>query len=352
MASVVSAETTAPTTPADTNVAPVVSSETIAPTALSDTNAVPVVAADADDVAPHQSFLQRLRTRMRERSERRAAAAAEEARMAAELPLSTDTNAPGSLTGADADAAGRGPSNATDHVALVALPAGTVKPVGDAASPALLPVHGSGSTVGSAATVTPAPQPDSQAGALPAAATDSSDVHLRPGLTIQLQALVRGQKESEEKDRRSSDGGALGLPLIGVGHRDGRTLQGLRDELGLRYSEFFLHPQIVIDYVVGAGEEAISPWGYVTVLGKVKHPGRVNIPPTRDLTVAAAIQRAGGLDSSAKESSIRVTRPTGDTDGKPDVVEVDLRALGKSGAKKNDLILKPGDVVFVPEMIF
>jgi hypothetical protein len=47
-----------------------------------------------------------------------------------------------------------------------------------------------------------------------------------------------------------------------------------------------------------------------------------------------------------------VTRPSRDTEGKPEVIDVDLRALGKRGAKKNDLILQPGDVVFVPEMIF
>jgi len=102
--------------------------------------------------------------------------------------------------------------------------------------------------------------------------------------------------------------------------------------------------------VVQGGPDAISPWGQVTVLGRVKQPGRVNIPPTKDLTVSAAIQNAGGLDSSAKDSAIRVTRRL--DDGTYQTMDVDLRAVGARGARANDLILRDGDVVFVPQMMF
>ena len=96
--------------------------------------------------------------------------------------------------------------------------------------------------------------------------------------------------------------------------------------------------------------DAVSPWGSVTLLGRVKSPGRVPIPPTRDLTVSAAIQRAGGFDSSARKTAIRVTHRA--DDGSLSVREVDLEAVGSRGELEHDIVLAPDDVVFVPEMIF
>ena len=86
------------------------------------------------------------------------------------------------------------------------------------------------------------------------------------------------------------------------------------------------------------------------VLGRVRTPGRVNIPPTQDLTVSAAIQQAGGLDTSAKDSSVRVTRRS--LEGSPEVFIIDFSAIGSRGRSENDLVLKPGDLIFVPERVF
>jgi protein involved in polysaccharide export with SLBB domain len=84
-------------------------------------------------------------------------------------------------------------------------------------------------------------------------------------------------------------------------------------------------------------------------LGRVKKPGRVAIPATRDLTVSMAVQQAGGFDTSAKDTAIRITRSVG---GKTGSREVNLRAVGAQGRVAEDLMLLPGDVVFVPELMF
>ena len=86
------------------------------------------------------------------------------------------------------------------------------------------------------------------------------------------------------------------------------------------------------------------------MLGRVKNPGRVNIPPTRDLTVSGAIQLAGGLDTSARDSAVLVTRK--DEEGASNQYEVNLRRVGSRGEVEEDLTVLPGDVVYVPEMIF
>jgi hypothetical protein len=68
------------------------------------------------------------------------------------------------------------------------------------------------------------------------------------------------------------------------------------------------------------------------------------------MTISGAIQKAGGLDTSAKDSAIKITRPL--PGGKSVQYEVDLRSVGSRGRVHDDLILKPGNVVFVSEMMF
>lgn len=173
---------------------------------------------------------------------------------------------------------------------------------------------------------------------------------VKPGLVLNVSVLVAGKKELDEPAKRVSDDGILTMPLIGEVTAEGLTLTELSRELTLLYEDYFIRPQVVVDFVLGEDDDSVSPWGYVTVLGRVKTPGRVNMPPTQDLTVAGAIQQAGGLDTSAKSSGIRVTRQK--PGGGQDSFEIDLQAIGSRGAVRNDMVLQAGDVVFVPEMIF
>jgi polysaccharide export outer membrane protein len=173
---------------------------------------------------------------------------------------------------------------------------------------------------------------------------------LRPGLLVRVSVLVSGKREVDAEVKRVSDSNMLDLPLVGTVPVEGMTLSMLIADLQRRYQEFFINPQVIAEFVVDERPDAISPWGSVNVLGRVRSPGRVNIPPTQDLTVSAAIQQAGGLDTSARASSIRVTRRT--EDGKRQRITVDLTAIGRQGEAENDLILRPGDIIFVPERIF
>jgi protein involved in polysaccharide export with SLBB domain len=90
----------------------------------------------------------------------------------------------------------------------------------------------------------------------------------------------------------------------------------------------------------------VSPWGTVTVLGEVNKPGPVDVPSTMDLRVTRALQLAGGTTAIADKASIRVTRC--DKDGKQVKTTVDLIEIGKEGRPDKDMLLKAGDVVWVP----
>lgn len=178
----------------------------------------------------------------------------------------------------------------------------------------------------------------------------ADSVRLRPGLIVNVSVLVGGKSEIEAKNKRINDNGTLAMPLLGNLVITNQTLDELSVMLEKRYREYLVNPQILVEFVRDDGKEGFSPWGNVTVLGRVKRPGRISLPATRDLTVSGAIQQAGGFDTSAKESAIRITRRL--PNGQMKVVEVDLHSVGAKGLVEKDLLLEPDDVVFVPEMMF
>ncbi len=180
--------------------------------------------------------------------------------------------------------------------------------------------------------------------------SDDRSPLLRPGFLVRVSVLVSGRREVDAVVARVDDNSALEFPLVGsIGVKD-LTLRQLNEVLQSRYKDFFIDPQVFTEFVLEEGPDAISPWGSVVVLGRVRTPGRVNIPPTQDLTVSGAIQQAGGLDTSAKGSSIRVTRKK--PDGGTERMTIDFTAIGTRGRVENDLMLKPGDLIFVPERVF
>ncbi len=183
----------------------------------------------------------------------------------------------------------------------------------------------------------------------PSSKEDKSPL-LRPGLVVRITVLVSGKREIDAETVRVSDNNQLDLPLIGPVPAQGMTLLELNSTLQILYQDYFINPQVFADFVLEDRPDAISPWGSVVVLGRVRTPGRVNIPPTQDLTVSAAIQQAGGLDTSAKVTSVRVTRRS--VEGSPEVFIIDFSAIGSRGRSENDLILRPGDLIFVPERVF
>ena len=180
-----------------------------------------------------------------------------------------------------------------------------------------------------------------------------STARLRPGLSVVIAVFVAGVPEVNETTKRVPDEGIITLPLIGNVNVDGLTLGELADQLTKKYGEFFIHPHVIAQFVLDSGSDGeltASPWGFVTVLGRVARQGKVAIPPTQDMTVSTAIQRAGGLASSAKDSAIAVTRKK--EDGETEKLIVDLKAMGRRGAVDEDIRVKAGDVIFVPEEIF
>ena len=120
--------------------------------------------------------------------------------------------------------------------------------------------------------VTPAP--------ISAPANDAAQ--LRPGLVININVLVAGKKEIDSMGKRVTDKGTIGVPLLGTVGVNGLTLDDLSAKLTTAYAEYFMNPQVIVEFVRDDNREGLSPWGSVTVLGRVKKPGKIIIPATRD----------------------------------------------------------------------
>lgn len=128
---------------------------------------------------------------------------------------------------------------------------------------------------------------------------------------------------------------------------DGLTLDSLKQKLLKAYSKYIRQPMITVTFGPFDARGGVSPWGTVTVLGEVARPGPVNMPSTMDMTVTKVLQEAGGCKPFADKSSIRVTRC--DRDGRQTKTEVDIKEIGKDGRVDKDMLLRAGDVVWVPE---
>lgn len=128
---------------------------------------------------------------------------------------------------------------------------------------------------------------------------------------------------------------------------DGLTLDALKQKLVTAYAVYIRQPQVTVTFAPYDGRSGVSPWGIVNVQGEVANPGPVNMPSTMDLTVTKAIQLAGGLKPFADRRNIRVTRC--DVDGNQKQTKVNLNEIGKEGRIDKDMVLRAGDVVWVPE---
>ena len=173
---------------------------------------------------------------------------------------------------------------------------------------------------------------------------------LSDGYVLSVTVMVAGQKEVDVQGGRIREDGSLQLPLLGAVKAGGKTLKEFNDYLREEYGRrFFVNPQVTVRFDL-TGESDMYPWGYVTVLGRIKDPGRVRIPPTRDMTITQCIQKAGGFIEYAKRNGIRITRRDPQT-GKKKVVTVDFKGLADAEEDK-DLFLKHGDTIYVPEVLF
>jgi len=172
-----------------------------------------------------------------------------------------------------------------------------------------------------------------RAGALanPVLPQTASSAQLRPGdsLTIALQGVPDPSTNSVQIDEQ----GLISLPFVGT-----LTAAGVGTaELSQRIRETYVAKKIytTVDVSVAVTER------YIYVGGEVQRPGRIVWTP--DLTVAKAIQSAGGFTLYAKETAVSLVR-------EKNAYPIDVKLAQRNPAEDPRLV--PGDSLQVPRSPF
>lgn len=167
---------------------------------------------------------------------------------------------------------------------------------------------------------------------------------VRPGVALSISVTAVGASSRESKQYFVDAEGFISMELVGRVKVDGMTLIELQNKIASAYKEYYIEPSVTATFLSGPG--MVSPWGTVIVLGEVGRPGPVDVPSTMDLTVLRALQLAGNVTSIADKRRVKVTRC--DKDGNRTSTIVDLVAIGEDGRPDKDMLLKAGDVIYVP----
>ena len=152
-----------------------------------------------------------------------------------------------------------------------------------------------------------------------------------------LQITVYREAEMDREVRISSDG-YISFPLIGKVKGEGLIVSELENSLTEKLKKYLKQPQVTV---------FIKKYGTITVTGQVEKPG--SYPLKGELTVIEAISLAGGFSKIASKNKVKVMRIDGN---KKKVIFVRVADINKRGDKSNDVSLKRGDIIFVPESLF
>lgn len=163
------------------------------------------------------------------------------------------------------------------------------------------------------------------------------DTTLGPGDVFDVR--VYGEKDLSNSYRVASDG-SIDFPLVGTVNVTGLTPAKVASllEQSLLDRDYLKNPQVSI-FVKEYNSKKIS------VFGQVNKPG--TFPYQDGMSVVEAISIAGGFNSLAKKNDTVVIRVL---DGKKTRFQVPVVSIGQGQA--SNFVLRPGDIVFVPERVF
>jgi polysaccharide export outer membrane protein len=128
------------------------------------------------------------------------------------------------------------------------------------------------------------------------------------------------------------------LKGIGSIHVEGQTIPELIETLKTAYAGILHDPEISISL-----KDFEKP--YFIASGEVGHPGKYDL--RSDLTVTEAVAIAGGFTEKSKHSQVVLFRPL--AAGGYEAKLLDAKKLLATRNLSEDLQIKPGDMVFVPQ---
>ena len=190
----------------------------------------------------------------------------------------------------------------------------------------------------SAALMLASPLAQGQASAPKAAAAKPVDVdqsRIGAGDTIRITVY---QSPDLSMETRVNEGGAISYPLLGRVQLAGLTVTAAEQHIAseLKRRDFVKDPQVIIVVTQVRANQ-------INVLGQVGKPGRYPLDLT-GMRMTEVLALAGGVIAGAGSDTIVLT---GTRDGRPFRHEVDLPRLFSPGGNAEDIVVAPGDTVWV-----
>ena len=173
----------------------------------------------------------------------------------------------------------------------------------------------------------------------PAAGSVSNDYIIGPGDTLQV-FVWRNPELSVSVPVRPD--GKISTPLVENMVAVGKTSPQLARDMEAVLSEYVRSPKVNIIVTTAA-----SAFSLVKVVGQVAHPEALAY--REGMTVLDAVLAVGGLTQFASGNRSRIVRME---NGKETVIHVKIADLVNSGDVSQNLPLKPGDVLVVPQSMF
>jgi polysaccharide export outer membrane protein len=170
-------------------------------------------------------------------------------------------------------------------------------------------------------------------------AVDENQYRIGPGDTLQV--FVWNHPELTVTVPVRPDG-QISTPLVENTTAAGRTPSELARSLETKLAEYVRSPKVNVIVT-----NAQSQFSQVRIVGQVRAPKAV--PYHDGMTVMDAVLAAGGLGDFAAGNRAKIVREEA---GKQVEIRVKLSDLLNKGDLKQDVALKPGDTLVVPQTMF
>jgi polysaccharide export outer membrane protein len=181
-----------------------------------------------------------------------------------------------------------------------------------------------------------APPPTAVPPELPMPGPEADQYIIGPG--DRLQVFVWRNPELSATVQVLPDG-RVSTPLVEGISATGKTPSELARAIEQELSEYVRQPRVSV-----LVSEAVSTFSQIKIVGQVRRPGSL---PYRDgMTVLDALLQSGGMSNYAAGNRAKIMRRQGD---KTEEIRVKLDRLVEKGDLKQNVALRPGDILVVPE---
>ncbi len=158
------------------------------------------------------------------------------------------------------------------------------------------------------------------------------------------------QQPDLSSNQRISEAGTITLPLVGEIKISGLTTSEAQNKIAntLKEQDFLVNPIVTVHI------KNFTPQ-MITVLGEVSSPGQVAIPSgVKAIPVQQLIAMVGDFSDIARRNRVRIERKNASAGGS-EVFFVDVEKMIESTKKdpnQKQLLIYPGDIIFVPRRVF